>query len=252
MLYKDILAWSEKGLTIDSLYPNDDWSPLQFSAAVGNLDALRVLISEGADVNYQSKSRAIPQLTALMIAVRAGHMDIVQQLVPHSDVNLQDQYGFTAIHYATISRQREILTYLISNGGIVTVASKTGTSALDMARELKFDEIADILLSKTNLESDPTLPKFRDWLLSLGAAEYLPKFLEAGFDLPYISSKGLSHEDLDAVGIPALEKRGLRRKLIDLWELGKYFTGEEEDEEDGDDEEDDEDEDDEDEDDDDD
>ena len=62
-----------------------------------------------------------------------------------------------------------------------------------MARELKFDEIADILLSKTNLESDPTLPKFRDWLLSLGAAEYLPKFLEAGFDLPYISSKGLSY-----------------------------------------------------------
>ena len=78
MLYKDILAWSEKGLTIDSLYPNDDWSPLQFSAAVGNLDALRVLISEGADVNYQSKSKAIPQLTALMIAVRAGHMDQIQ------------------------------------------------------------------------------------------------------------------------------------------------------------------------------
>ena len=40
MLYKDILAWSEKGLTIDSLYPNDDWSPLQFSAAVGNLDTV--------------------------------------------------------------------------------------------------------------------------------------------------------------------------------------------------------------------
>ena len=46
MLYKDIIAWSEKGLTIDSLYPNDDWNTLQFAAAVGNLDALRVLISE--------------------------------------------------------------------------------------------------------------------------------------------------------------------------------------------------------------
>ena len=210
MLYKDIIAWSEKGLTIDSLYPNDDWSPLQFAAAVGNLDALRVLISEGADVNYQSKSRAIPQLSALMIAVRAGHMDIVQQLVSHSEVDLQDQYGFTCVHYATISRQRDILKYLISERADVTIPSKTGTTALDMARELKFDEIADILLSKTNASTDPTVPKFREWLLSLGAAEYLPFFIEGGFDLPYIKSKGLTHEDLDAVGIPAVEKRGLR------------------------------------------
>ena len=49
-----------------------------------------------------------------MIAVRAGHMDIVQQLTSHSEVDLQDQYGFTCVHYATISRQKDILKYLIS------------------------------------------------------------------------------------------------------------------------------------------
>ena len=65
--------------------------------------------------------------------------------------------------------------------------------------------------------------------------------------MPYIKSKGLTHEDLDAVGIPAVEKRGLRRKLIDLWGLEKFYDGEgddeDEDEDDGDDDDEDEDED---------
>ena len=60
MSYKDILSWSERGLTVDSLYPYDDWSPLQFSASVGDLAATKVLLSEGADVNYQSATKAIP------------------------------------------------------------------------------------------------------------------------------------------------------------------------------------------------
>ena len=33
------------------------------------------------------------------------------------------------------------------------------TKPLDIAKELKFDDICDLLLSKTNVESDPTLPR---------------------------------------------------------------------------------------------
>jgi len=77
----------------------------------------------------------------------------------------------------------------------------------------------------------------------------MPKFVEAGYDLAFIQKAGLSHDDLDAIGIPALEKRGLRRKLIELWDLSKFYDGAEDEEGDEDDEdEDDEDEDDEDED----
>ena len=233
MSYKDILSWSERGLTVDSLYPYDDWSPLQFSASVGDLAATKVLLSEGADVNYQSATKAIPQITALHIAVRAGQLDVVKLLIVHGDVNRQDQWGFSPLHYATIARNKSIVSLLLNNGASAVLASKQGSTPLDIAKELKFDDIADLLLSKTNVESEPTLPKFRDWLLNLGAGEYFPKFLEAGYDLPFIAKAGLSHEDLDAIGIPAIEKRGLRRKLIELWELNKFYTGEEEEEEEG-------------------
>ena len=241
MSYKDIISWSERGLTVDSLYPHDDWSPLQFSASVGDLDATKLLLSEGADVNYQSATKAIPQITSLHIAVRAGQLDVVKLLMMHGDVNRQDQWGFSPLHYATIARNKVIVSLLLNNSASAVLKSKLGSTPLDIAKELKFDDITDLLLSKTNMESDPSLPKFREWLLSLGAGEYLPKFQEAGYDLAFISKAGLSHEDLDAIGIPAIEKRGLRRKLIDLWDLSKFYDGEEEEE--GDDEDEDEDED---------
>jgi hypothetical protein len=36
-------------------------------------------------------------------------------------------------------------------------------------------------------ESDPSWPKFKEWLSFLGAGEYTGCFLAAGYDLPFIS-----------------------------------------------------------------
>ena len=232
MSYNEIVTWSDR-VHIDSLYPQDDWNPLLYSSSVGEVEAARYLLSEGADVNFQTQGKVIPQLTALHIAARAGNIEMVKLLTHQCDPNRQDQWGFTAIHYATIARNKEIVSYLLSNGASATIESKSKTTALDMAKELKFDEIMDLLASKATLESDPTLPQFRQWLCHLGGGEYLGKFIDSGFDLKFIAKGGLTHEDLDAVGIPGVEKRGLRRKLIDLWDLGKFYTPGEDDEGDG-------------------
>ncbi len=92
------------------------------------------------------------------------------------------------------------------------------------------------MLTKT----DPALPKFRQWLNSLGAGEYLLKFVNAGYDLPFIAKHGLEDKDLDCVGIPS-NKMGLRRKIMSLHELSKFYEEDEEDDDDDDDEEEDED-----------
>ncbi len=97
------------------------------------------------------------------------------------------------------------------------------------------------------LWADPTVPQFREWLNHLGAGEYLQKFIEAGYDLPFIAKQGIEDTDLDCIGIPK-SKMGIRRKIVSLYNLDKYYTAEEDDdddEEEEDDEEDDEDEDDE-------
>ncbi len=76
---------------------------------------------------------------------------------------------------------------------------------------------------------DALIPQFKQWLLSLGASEYLPAFIDAGYDLKFIAMNGLAEDDLDCIGIPRGIKLGLRRKLIALYNLKDYYTMEEED-----------------------
>ena len=95
----------------------------------------------------------------------------------------------------------------------------------------------DALTSKINLEKDDTVPAFREWLNHLGGGEYLSKFIDSGYDLRFIKKQGLIEEDMDCVGVPK-SKMGLRRKLMSLHELDKFFEGDDDDAEDEDEDED--------------
>jgi hypothetical protein len=70
------------------------------------------------------------------------------------------------------------------------------------------------------------LPKFRSWLNSLGGGEYTSKFVDAGYDLPFIVKHGVTDEDLNCVGIP-LNKMGLRRKIMKLHDIEKFYIADE-------------------------
>lgn len=52
------------------------------------------------------------------------------------------------------------------------------------------------------------------------------RFLDAGYDLPFIAAQGISDTDLDCVGIP-MTKLGLRRKIITLHNLSKFYNEDE-------------------------
>ena len=67
------------------------------------------------------------------------------------------------------------------------------------------------------------MPTFKKWLYHLEAGVYLNGFLNAGYDLEFISRHGLSEVDLDCVGIP-VEKLGLRRKLLQLYHLDRFYS----------------------------
>lgn len=236
MLGKEIL--DSIGGDIDKSYPNDDWNALQLACSLGDNDVTKHILSEGANSDVQFKSSVVPRVTPLHIACRFGHIDIVKQLLPYADTNKQDQWGFTPLHYATVTRNKDLVLLLLSMGAGATIASKTGSTALDIANQLGFEDITDALKSKSNLESDPTVPQFREWLTHLGAGSYVTAFLEAGYDLPFIAKNGLTDADLDCVGVPSA-KRGLRRKIAGLHELGQFYDVDADDEEEEDEEEDD-------------
>ena len=65
----------------------------------------------------------------------------------------------------------------------------------------------------------------------IGSGEYITKFLDAGYDLAFISLHGLTDSDLDCVGIP-MSRLGLRRKLTHLHDIKKFYSNIEEEEND--------------------
>ncbi len=66
----------------------------------------------------------IPQVTPLHIAVKTGNLELIKLLLPNSNINKADQYGFTPLHYATVGRKKEVVMLLLSEGASVAAESK--------------------------------------------------------------------------------------------------------------------------------
>jgi Ankyrin repeats (3 copies) len=241
-----------KRLTIDwavqngsgTALPNEYWNPIQFLCSLDDDDdSVKYLLSEAGskvDVNSQVKSRASPTATALHIAVCQENARIVQKLIRMKcDVNIEDQWGFTALHYAVVRRNKDLVSLLIANGAAVKSGAAgvdegapdidnrpskrlNTSSPLDLARVLKFADIEDILSSRVEIESDPMLPQFKKWLLKLGAGEYFTKFVEAGYTFADIKRAGIADSDLECVGVP-VTKGGLRRRLKALEGISEFY-----------------------------
>lgn len=116
---------------------------------------------------------------------------------------------------------------MLSQGASASIESKNGSTAKDLAEKLNLGDIIDALTSKINLEKYPTHPKFKDWLNHLGGGEFITRFIDAGYDLAFIVQHGIKDEDLDCVGVPK-SKMGLRRKIMSLHELDKFYVREDE------------------------
>jgi ankyrin repeat protein len=90
------------------------------------------------------QSKVTPQVTSLHIACRYGHLETVKALSMNADLNKQDQvtirsadllsapfnhprwhvqWGFTALHYATVARSKEVVLYLLANGASAIMTS---------------------------------------------------------------------------------------------------------------------------------
>ena len=51
-----------------------------------------------------------------------------------ADVNLPDSWGYTALHFASVRGDNELIKYLVSKGADVNAVSRLGQSTVDMAR----------------------------------------------------------------------------------------------------------------------
>jgi ankyrin repeat protein len=94
----------------------------------GNLEALRLLISNGVNVNVKDNFEACP----LHYACLYGHLGIVRELIKHNAIiNETDNSGSTPLYYATKYGYLEIVQEIISYTDL-SIQNEFGMTVLDV------------------------------------------------------------------------------------------------------------------------
>ncbi|KAF5578854.1 ankyrin repeat-containing protein [Fusarium pseudocircinatum] len=148
-------------------------TPLCYAARSGNVDAVRLLIRRGSNVNVETPAGQTPltiatthghekiaqilidkganvdqtslyfavglfgsmlRTTALCIAAVEGHADMVRLLLAHgADIEFENKKGEMAIFLASSSGHADVMQLLIENGADIESADKTMTTPLMQA-----------------------------------------------------------------------------------------------------------------------
>jgi uncharacterized protein len=120
-------------------------TPLMRAARNGDVAALRLLLSRGADPSIEQKNH----VTALMLAAGLGRglstfadeyttepqmLETVKILLEqHVNVNAADDTGQTALHFAALSMD-SVVEFLVKNGANIAATDRQGRTPMDMAR----------------------------------------------------------------------------------------------------------------------
>ncbi|WNC17637.1 ankyrin repeat domain-containing protein [Brevibacillus brevis] len=123
-------------------------NPLLYASAAGKLDFVQAAIAAGADTTITNRFGG----TALIPAADRGHVAIVEELLTHSDVNIDhvNRLGWTALLEAVIlgdggERHQQIVRLLIEHGADVNLADHDGVTPLQHAKNRGFREMVEAL-----------------------------------------------------------------------------------------------------------
>jgi ankyrin repeat protein len=125
-------------------YAPDGFTPLGLACYFGQAEVARFLLLKGADVNQPSNNGF--HVYPIHSAAAGNYTDIVRLLVTNgAQVNVKQQAGGTPLHAAAQNGNPEILIMLLEHGAEVNTRMEGGKLPADLAKEKGFDEIADIL-----------------------------------------------------------------------------------------------------------
>ena len=151
--------WINEKLVEDAFQrvSNSAVSPLQLSSAniwsavkLGDLEALKVHLSNEADLNAQDPQAG---LTALSWAAIAGKVEIVEHLIrAGADVNGKNREDTTPLHETGFMGQDEIAALLLQNGADVETRDGNGQTPLNYAQADWGDTYSRIKLLQVRLD----------------------------------------------------------------------------------------------------
>jgi ankyrin repeat protein len=124
---------------------SDGATPLGLAAFFGHLEAVRVLLDSGAQVNLAATNPAFP-FVPLHSAMSAGHQAIVDVLLARgADVNIREGGGLTVLHEAAGLGSREYVDRFLKLGANPAARTDDGKLPEDFAREGGHADVTGIL-----------------------------------------------------------------------------------------------------------
>jgi ankyrin repeat protein len=125
-------------------YAPDGFTPLGLACYFGQAEVARYLVLKGADVNLPSNNGF--HVYPIHSAAAGNYTDIVRLLVSNgAQVNVKQQAGGTPLHAAAQNGNADMLIILLEHGAEVNTRMEGGKLPTDLAKDKGFDEIADIL-----------------------------------------------------------------------------------------------------------
>lgn len=117
----------DNGANID-IQGRKQWTPL-YRAIVDNQPAIALyLIEHGANVNLKDSDGWTP----LHRSIRDNHLEIAKNLVENgADINAQNNKGWTPLHRAIVDEYLDFTQYLIDNGADLDLINNNGESPFD-------------------------------------------------------------------------------------------------------------------------
>lgn len=120
-------------------------SPLHSALLYHNADNILLLLRHGADLEMQNNGGRMP----IHVADEVETLKLVLQNGGKPDA--QDRVGNTALHYATVSKDKERISLLLDSGADVNVQNKAGSAPLHLVSD---SEVSGMLINKG---ADPNL-----------------------------------------------------------------------------------------------
>lgn len=117
-------------------------TPLHCASMRGRKGIVEFLLTQKATIDAKSKLGDTP----LTLAALNNHEEVATILLNHdADINATDNNGWTAVHWAVLQVSTDTLKVLLSRKPDLAIKTKDGKTALALAKELGFKQIARIL-----------------------------------------------------------------------------------------------------------
>jgi ankyrin repeat protein len=144
----ELEIFSVRNKVIHCLVVNE--TPLHIASVLGNFDAVKILIENGADVNVLNNNGFNP----LHHAASSGRLDIARLLVKSgAALNVSDVTNRNELHFAVLGIiNRELITFLLDEGSFISFDSKK-LSPLVIALSRNRLDIVQLLTRIKNFES---------------------------------------------------------------------------------------------------